>query len=193
VPIGEWVIDQACRQLSAWRAQGIDDVPIAVNLSPSQLESPSLIERVALLLREHGVENGQLEMEVTESMMMADPAQATATLLALRQLGLRLSIDDFGTGYSSMAHLKRLPVDTLKLDRSFVQHVVTDPRDADLCAGIIALAHKLGLGVIAEGVETLEQCEVLAALGCDTLQGYFFSRPLPATTATDYLLRDRRR
>lgn len=190
-PIGNWVIKQACRQVAAWRDAGVRPVPVAVNLSPSQLSNPALRDFVSQTLAAHGIGDGGIEMEVTESMMMDDPEQAIAMLHALRGLGVHLSIDDFGTGYSSMAYLKRLPVVALKLDRSFVTHIASDPRDADLCAGVIALAHQLGLSVVAEGVETEAQRQALAARGCDLFQGYLFSRPLPAQQATDYLLAHR--
>ena len=187
VQIGMWVTEQACRQMAEWREMGFGDVPVAVNLSPSQLASPILVEQVAQTMKRHGIAPGGLEMEVTESMMMGDPEQAIAILHTLHAQGVKLSIDDFGTGYSSMAYLKRLPVDTLKLDRQFVIHVANDVRDADICAGMIALAHKLGLSVVAEGVETEAQREALAARECDLYQGYLFSRPLPAAQATAFL------
>lgn len=187
VPIGKWVVEEACRQSAQWRALGLPRTSIAVNLSPSQLNSDSLIAHVRHTLKAYAMADGELEMEVTESMMMDDPEQAIAILHALRQLGVRLSIDDFGTGYSSMLYLKRLPVDTLKLDRHFVSHIDCDERDASLCAGVIALAHTLGLQVVAEGVETASQHQALAARGCDLYQGYLFSRPLPADRATAYL------
>ncbi|OWY27328.1 putative bifunctional diguanylate cyclase/phosphodiesterase [Herbaspirillum robiniae] len=190
VQIGMWVVEEACRQMAAWRAQGLPQLPVAVNLSPSQLASPALVEQVAQAMARHGIAADGLEMEVTESMMMEDPEQAIAILHTLRRQGVKLSIDDFGTGYSSMAYLKRLPVDTLKLDRQFVTYVASDTRDADICAGMIALAHKLGLSVVAEGVETEEQRAALAARECDLFQGYFFSRPLPADQATAFI-RDR--
>jgi diguanylate cyclase (GGDEF)-like protein/PAS domain S-box-containing protein len=187
VQIGNWVVDEACRQMAAWRGQGLGRIAVAVNLSPSQLISTGLIDSVSRSLQNHGIGAGELEMEVTESMMMSDPEQAIAILHALRQLGIRLSIDDFGTGYSSMAYLKRLPVDTLKLDRHFVTEIANDPKDADLCAGVIALAHKLGLSVVAEGVETEAQRSALAARDCDMFQGYLFSRPLPAAEMAAFL------
>lgn len=188
VQIGPWVIEEACRQMAAWRAQGLGRRSVAVNLSLSQLRSRSLIDGVRASLARHGIGPGELEMEVTESMMMDEPEQAIAILRDLSAQGVVLSIDDFGTGYSSMAYLKRLPVGTLKLDRHFVTDVATDPRDADLCAGVIALAHKLGLKVVAEGVETEAQRQALLARECDLFQGYLFSRPLPAAQVVDYLL-----
>lgn len=187
IQMGQWVVEAACRQIAQWRTDGLGNVPVAVNLSPAQLASPSFPDKVADVLRTHSIVDGCLEMEVTESMMMDNPEHAIAILNALRGLGVRLSIDDFGTGYSSMAYLKRLPVHTLKLDRHFVNHVDSDPIDADLCAGVIALAHKLGLDVVAEGVETQSQRDALAARDCDLFQGYFYSRPLPVEAATRYL------
>lgn len=187
VQIGQWVIEEACQQMAAWRSQGLGRVSVAVNLSPCQLRSRSLIEGVQGSLGRHGIGPGELEMEVTESMMMDEPEQAIGILNDLRAQGVELSIDDFGTGYSSMAYLKRLPVGTLKLDRHFVIDVAKDPRDADLCAGVIALAHKLGLKVVAEGVETDAQRQALMARDCDLFQGYLFSRPLPAAQVAGYL------
>ncbi|HCB41589.1 MAG: GGDEF domain-containing protein [Pseudomonadales bacterium] len=186
VEMGDWVIEQACRQMAAWASEGML-VSIAVNLSPAQLSHPSLIDRVATLIKAYSIRPGMLHMEVTESMMLNDPEQAIKHLQALRDLGVTLSIDDFGTGYSSMAYLKRLPVNKIKLDRSFIQQIASDPREADLCAGIIALAHKLGLGVVAEGVETQEQQKILTGMECDVFQGYLFSKPMQVAAATEYL------
>ncbi len=187
VQIGQWVVEEACQRMADWRAQGLGSVSVAVNLSPSQLQSDSLLDGVCDSVERHGIVAGQLELEVTESMMMDEPEQAIAILRDLHEHGVQLSIDDFGTGYSSMAYLKRLPVDTLKLDRVFVTEIATDPRDADLCAGVIALAHQLGLRVVAEGVETEAQAQALAARGCDMFQGYLYSRPLPAAEVPGYL------
>ena len=187
VRIGEWVVEQACTQMAQWRSEGLGRVSVAVNLSPSQLKSDSLLDSVCESVERHGIGPGQLELEVTESMMMDEPEQAIAILRDLHAHGVQLSIDDFGTGYSSMAYLKRLPVDTLKLDRVFVSEIATDTRDADLCAGVIALAHKLGLRVVAEGVETEAQRAALAARDCDLFQGYLFSRPMPSEDVPTYL------
>ena len=185
--LGRWVIEQACRQIAAWREAGLGTVPIAVNLSTSQLTSAALPDYVFDLMREHRIEPGCLEMELTESMMMSDPDLAIAILHRLRGGGVALSIDDFGTGFSSMSYLRQLPVNYLKLDRSFVQNVADDPKDADLCAGIMALAHKLDMHVVAEGVETREQHRMLEACDCDLFQGFLFSRPMSARAATDFL------
>jgi diguanylate cyclase (GGDEF)-like protein/PAS domain S-box-containing protein len=185
--LGRWVIEQACRQIAAWRDAGLGTIPIAVNLSTSQLTSAALPDYVFELMREHGIEAGGLEMELTESMMMSDPDLAIAILHRLRGGGVALSIDDFGTGFSSMSYLRQLPVNYLKLDRSFVRNVAVDAKDADLCAGIMALAHKLDMHVVAEGVETLEQHQTLTACDCDLFQGFLFSRPMSAQLATDFL------
>jgi diguanylate cyclase (GGDEF)-like protein/PAS domain S-box-containing protein len=185
--LGRWVIEQACRQIAAWRDAGLGTVPVAVNLSTSQLTSAALPDYVFELMREHGIEAGGLEMELTESMMMSDPDLAIAILHRLRGGGVALSIDDFGTGFSSMSYLRQLPVNYLKLDRSFVRNVAIDAKDADLCAGIMALAHKLDMHVVAEGVETLEQHQTLTACDCDLFQGFLFSRPMSAQLATDFL------
>jgi len=187
VQIGPWVVEEACRQMAHWREQGLGTVSVAVNLSPSQLKSHSLLDSVCNSVTAHGIGAGQLELEVTESMMMDEPEAAIAVLQELSSEGVQISIDDFGTGYSSMAYLKRLPVNTLKLDRHFVTGVATDPRDGDLCAGVIALAHKLGLKVVAEGVETEAQASALKERDCDMFQGYLYSRPLPTAEMTDYL------
>jgi len=187
LPLGRWVIEQACRQIAVWHDAGLGTVPVSVNLSTSQLTNAALPDYVFALMREHGIEPGCLEMELTESMMMSDPELAIAILHRLRGGGVALSIDDFGTGFSSMAYLRQLPVHYLKLDRSFVRNVDKDPKDADLCAGIMALAHKLDMHVVAEGVETQEQHRTLAACDCDLFQGYLFSRPMPAEAATEFL------
>lgn len=186
VQIGDWVIDRACEQVAKWAREGLA-ISIAVNLSPAQLVERTLVDRVAGFLERYRIGADMIHMEVTESMMLNDPEEAIVHLQRLRNLGITLSIDDFGTGYSSMAYLKRLPVNRIKLDRSFIQQIATDPREADLCAGIIALAHKLGLSVVAEGVETIEQKQILAAMDCDLFQGYLFSKPLPGNEATRYL------
>jgi diguanylate cyclase (GGDEF)-like protein/PAS domain S-box-containing protein len=185
--LGRWVIDAACRQIAAWRDAGFGLVPIAVNLSASQLTSATLPDYVFGVLREHGIAPGLLELELTESMMLADPDLAIAILHRLRGGGVQLSIDDFGTGFSSMSYLRQLPVNYLKLDRSFVRNIATDARDADLCAGIMALAHKLDMHVVAEGVETQAQQRALAACDCDLFQGFLFSRPMAVGAATAFL------
>lgn len=186
--IGEWVLDEACRQLAAWRTEGITNLSVAVNLSAHQLRSPTLVERIGAIIQKHGIEEGELELEITESVAMDDPEAAIGQLSALRKLGVKLAIDDFGTGYSSLAYLKLLPIQTLKVDRTFVNDIESDENDAAICAATIALAKNLGLKVVAEGVETEIQHEFLAEHQCDYLQGYLFSKPLPAMEATAFLL-----
>ncbi len=185
--LGSWVLKEACWQLAAWRAEGIYGVRMAVNLSAHQLRDPELVERVRAAMDEHGIGEGDLELEVTESVAMDNPERAISQLQALREIGVELAIDDFGTGYSSLAYLKLLPIQTLKLDRAFVRDIESDENDAAISAATLALAHNLGLKVVAEGVETEAQRQFLATHGCDILQGYLFSRPLPAAQATAFL------
>lgn len=175
--LGEWAIDEACRCLAAWRRQGMVVRRVAVNLSARQLRGEGLLGAVRLAMQRHGLGRGDLELEVTESAAMQDPLQAQRVLESLRDLGVELAIDDFGTGYSSLAYLKRLPIHTLKIDREFVRDIETDVSDAKISAATIALAHALGLKVVAEGVETPAQAEFLRLQGCDYLQGYLLGRP----------------
>jgi diguanylate cyclase (GGDEF)-like protein/PAS domain S-box-containing protein len=187
LPLGEWVLDEACRQLRAWRDDGLADVTMAVNLSAHQLRSPALLAQVAHALEKHGLPGVDLELEITESVAMHDPAASISQLKALRDLGVRLSIDDFGTGYSSLSYLKLLPIHTLKLDQSFVRDIESDSNDVAICTATIALAHNLGLAVVAEGVETEAQRLLLTSHQCDFLQGYLFSKPLPAEAALAFI------
>ncbi|HMX15874.1 MAG TPA: EAL domain-containing protein [Rhodocyclaceae bacterium] len=181
IPLGLWVLDEACRQLAAWRADGIVDLRVAVNLSAQQLRSPDLIDDVRNTLAKHGLGAGDLELEVTETTAMTDPERAIGQLKALRDLGVDLAIDDFGTGYSSLAYLKLLPIQTLKLDRAFVCDIETDDNDAAISGATVALAHSLDLRVVAEGIETEGQGAFLRHHGCDMLQGYLYGRPEPGT------------
>jgi len=190
-PLGHWVLTEACRQLAAWQAQGIDDVCMAVNLSAHQLRAPDLVEQVRTAMMAHGIGTGALELEVTESAAMDNPERAIDQLRALRDLGVLLAIDDFGTGYSSLAYLKLLPIQTLKLDRAFVRDIESDENDAAISAATLALAHTLGLKVVAEGVETEAQRAFLIAHQCDILQGFLFSKPLAAEQATIFLANHR--
>lgn len=184
-PIGAWVLDEACRQLAAWRAAGIDGLGMAVNLSARQLRSSGLVDMVRTALTRHALREDDLELEITESVAMTNPELAIDQLHALRTLGVRLAIDDFGTGYSSLAYLKNLPIQVLKLDRSFVNGIESGGNDAVICAATIALAHSLGLKVVAEGVETPAQQDFLAHTHhCDFLQGYLFGKPLRASELT---------
>ena len=180
VPIGAWVLRTACRQNRRWQRAGLGPLRIAVNLSARQFAEPDLVDTVANVLRETGLPPASLEIELTESMMMADADAAIHTMECLKRMGVKLSIDDFGTGYSSLQYLKRLPVDVLKIDRSFIQDIVGNPDGAALVDAIISLAHGLRMQVIAEGVETIEQLDYLRGCGCDEVQGHVFSRPQPA-------------
>jgi EAL domain-containing protein (putative c-di-GMP-specific phosphodiesterase class I) len=185
--IGLWVLEQALTQIAVWRMAGHDDLRIAVNLSAHQLRDGQFTERVSQALLLHGLPGDALELEITESVAMRDPAHTAELLRQLRRHGVALAIDDFGTGYSSLAYLKQLPLSCLKLDRSFVMDIESDPNDAAICTATIQLAHSLGLGVVAEGVETSVQLEFLRRLGCDIVQGYFISKPLPAAEMTRFL------
>jgi len=187
VPVGEWVIDRACAQLRAWRDAGLEPVPIAINLSVRQFMRGDISATIVRALAEHDVEARLLEVEITESDAMRNPAEVAETLGRLRMRGLRISIDDFGTGYSSLAYLKRLPVDALKIDRSFVAGLPGNGEDASIARAVIGMAHSLGLKVIAEGVENAAQRDFLATHGCDEIQGYLLSRPAPATECTRLL------
>jgi diguanylate cyclase (GGDEF)-like protein/PAS domain S-box-containing protein len=174
-----WVVRDALRQARVWR-DGSLELGVAVNLSMWDLHDPLLPDTIAGLLRTYGLPPAALCLELTESALMADAARALDVLARLRALGVRLAIDDFGTGYSSLSYLKRLPVDELKIDQSFVRRVAADEIDATLVASILGVGHGLGLTVVAEGVEDRPGWELLARLGCDTIQGYYLSRPLPA-------------
>ncbi len=185
MPLGRWVLEEACEQARAWReGAGVQPVPLmCVNLSAAEFGHPTLTEDVAAILDRHALPPGSLELEITESVVMADAAAATTTLQRLKNLGVGLAIDDFGTGYSSLAYLKRFPVDILKIDRAFVVGLGRDPRDTALVGAMVTLARALGLGVVAEGVETADQAARLRDLGCDLGQGYHFARPLPPDEA----------
>ncbi len=180
VPIGEWVLWQACLQIVAWRDQGYDVPKLAINLSARQFREKTLAADIMRIMHETGVEPNCLVLEITESMLVQNVEDVIKTLQQLSALGLEISIDDFGTGYSSLSYLKRYPIHTLKIDRSFVRDIATDPNDVAIIAAIIAMAHSLKMKVIAEGVETEEQLAFLTQQGCGQFQGYYFSKPLPA-------------
>ena len=180
VALGEWVLRAACTQAQAWREAGLPPLLLAVNLSAQQFQQPGLIEQLRAVLADTGLPATSLELEITESALMQQGQDAVAMLMALKDLGVRLAIDDFGTGYSSLAYLKRFPLDKLKIDQSFVRDIPNDPGDMGITAAIIALARTLRLEALAEGVETAEQLAFLREQGCDTYQGYLFSRPVPA-------------
>ena len=180
IPIGEWVLRTACVQLAEWRRQGMSIFPISINLSISQLRQPKLAQMIIAILKETGLHPNDLELEITESVMMNEAKASMAFLAQMHELGVQLAIDDFGTGYSSLSYLKKMPLDRLKVDQSFVRDIATDENDAAIVRSIISLGHQFKLQVIAEGVETLEQLDFLRTRGCDEIQGYYFSHPLPA-------------
>jgi len=180
VPVGAWVIGAACSQMREWERAGLGKVRVAVNVSSMQLREERFVPDVARTMREHGVDPNQLEFEITESTLMAHGESTNATLRELKRLGISLSIDDFGTGYSNLAYLKRFLVDGLKIDIAFIRDVTTNGDDAAITIAIINMAHSLRLKVVAEGVETEGQFEFLRTHGCDEVQGYLLSRPLPA-------------
>jgi diguanylate cyclase (GGDEF)-like protein len=178
VPVGEWALEEACRQNQAWVEAGFHPLVVAVNLSLRQFQQQQISDVIARILRKTGMRPALLELEVTESLVMQDPEDVCRTILELKGLGVQCSIDDFGTGYSGLSHLSGLPLDKLKIDRSFVA-TITEDRAAPIVVAVVALGHGLGLQVVAEGVETTDQLERLQELGCDEMQGYLFSRPLP--------------
>jgi EAL domain-containing protein (putative c-di-GMP-specific phosphodiesterase class I) len=177
--IGSWVLNQACRDLSAWRKMGHKHLKVAINISVMQLHSQLFIQELQSYLEQYDLPANVIEIEITESVAMEDPANTIETLNRIKELGCNIAIDDFGTGYSSLAYLKNLPVNTLKLDRSFVKDIETDENDRAISKATISLSHSLGLTVVAEGVETLFQKDFLCSLDCDYLQGYLFSKPAP--------------
>lgn len=187
VPIGEWVLRQACRQWQHWHQIGLPDMRVAVNLSARQLQHPDLVATVTTLLQESQLPPSILELEITETAAMRDVDATIETLQALRSLGVRISMDDFGTGYSSLSYLKKFPLHGLKIDRAFIQEVAHNEADRAMVTAIIAMAQGLRLNVVAEGVETLAQLEGLRAMGCTDMQGFLFSQPLPAAQVDAYL------
>lgn len=186
-PIGNWVLEEACRQLSAWRKSGTMLSSLAVNVSAIQLRHGVLADQVRELLIRYDLPGNALEIELTESAVMNDPAQAIESMKAIRALGVKIAIDDFGTGYSSLSYLKRLPIDTLKIDRSFVMEADRSEDGAVICSTIIGLAKNLNFDVVAEGIETDAQLSYLKGQGCNIGQGYYYSRPLPLPELAKWL------
>ena len=189
VALGNWVMQEACRQNKAWQQAGMVELPIAINLSAQHFKQSSLLRDVQQTLHAHALAAHCLELELTESSIMQDAATTIATMDQLKQVGALLALDDFGTGYSSLSQLKGLPLDNLKLDQSFVRGLPGDQNDLAICTAVIAMGQALGLKVIAEGVETSEQLAVLRALGCDVGQGYLFARPMPAAQFMEFVQR----
>lgn len=189
IPIGEWVLRTACTQARFWQKSGLKPLRIAVNLSARQLAQPNLVESIASILEETQLDAAYLELEVTESLMMENLEQSISVLQQIQELGVKLALDDFGTGYSSLNYLRRFPINTLKIDRSFVREVGENSHDAAVINAIIALAKSLELNITAEGVETQEQYEYIKAQGCHEIQGYYFSPPVPEANLPELLQR----
>ncbi|NJD25287.1 MAG: EAL domain-containing protein [Betaproteobacteria bacterium] len=179
-PIGDWVLREACRQARAWQDEGLPPMVVAVNVSPVQFRQPGFVDSVAAALAQSGLEPRFLELELTERTVMHDAEHNIGTLAALADLGIELALDDFGTGYSSLAYLKRFPVSKLKIDRSFVRDLEADAEDRAIASTILSMGRSLHLKVLAEGVESAEQAKILSDMGCELVQGYLYSQPLPA-------------
>ena len=192
VTVGEWVLNRVAEQIIRWQADGLRVPRVSINFSPRQFSAPSLDAQVQAVLLNTGVDPTLLEFEITESSLMRNPDMTAALLERFRSYGLSLSIDDFGTGYSSLSYLKRFPLDTLKIDRTFIRDLSPDSDDAAITWAIISLAHSLKLKVVAEGVETTEQLDMLRDRACDEIQGFYFSQPQSAFDCA-LMLRDERR
>ena len=180
MPLGRWVAQTACVQNRAWQKGGLPQLRIAINISARQMADKGLVEFISDTVRKTGLTAESLELEITESAVMSNQEHAEKVLNELKGLGFHLTMDDFGTGYSSLAYLKRFPFDSVKIDQSFVRGIPESKDDSAIVEAIIAMAHSLQLKVVAEGVETKEQFDFLRTLGCDQIQGYYFSKPIPA-------------
>jgi EAL domain-containing protein (putative c-di-GMP-specific phosphodiesterase class I) len=187
VPVGDWVLRKACTQARAWQYAGLSDLRVAVNLSPKQFRQQDLSKRVATILRETGLEPGSLELELTETVLMDDQQRSSKILSELKDMGSLIALDDFGTGYSSLGFLKAFPVDTLKIDRTFIRDIGAVEEDRAICSAIVSLGQALKLHVMAEGVETEEQMEILRGQGCHLIQGFLFAKPMPPDDVWDWL------
>jgi EAL domain-containing protein (putative c-di-GMP-specific phosphodiesterase class I) len=189
VPIGRWVLKTACAQNVSWQKQGLPLVCMAVNLSRRQLTDDSLIDDIRTALNDSGMAPNLLELEISESMIMHNPALIIPILAKIKSIGVRLAIDDFGTGYSSLTQIKHFPIDTLKIDRSFIRNISKDAEDRATTKAIIAMGKTIGLTVVAEGVETVEQMNFLKEHSCDEMQGFYFSKPVVSEQFADLLLK----
>jgi EAL domain-containing protein (putative c-di-GMP-specific phosphodiesterase class I) len=190
VPLDAWVLREACRQARIWLAESGINFKVAVNLSMMQFRCPDALETIVSAVDAAGLDPRSLEIELTESALMIDPEKSATVLKLLRSMGISIAIDDFGTGYSSLSYLRRLPIDKLKIDRSFVRDLPTSPTDESIVRAIVSLAHSVGLQVVAEGVETAEQLERIRALHCDQWQGYYCCPPQPAAELAERLVGD---
>jgi EAL domain-containing protein (putative c-di-GMP-specific phosphodiesterase class I) len=187
LPIDRWVLREACCQYQAWRQAGLPPITIAVNTSAIDFHDESFLENIRLILKDTGLDPCYLELELTESILMRDAEFTNSVLEALSNMGVKLAIDDFGTGYSSLSYLRQFPIDTLKIDQSFVNKMINNPDDASIVSAIVSLGKTLKLQVIAEGVETAEQLEFLQAQQCDEVQGYYLGRPMTAEALANIL------
>ena len=188
IPIGEWILYNACQQNKKWQQEGLAPLRVSVNLSSCQFKQTQLIETIDRVLQDTDLDVAYLELEITESLLFQDLGKAIATLKQLKQRGISISLDDFGTGYSSLSYLQKLPLDTLKIDRSFVTNIATNPDDAAIVRAIVALAKSLQLNITAEGVETKAQLDYLQKQGCHEVQGYYFSKPLQSDRLQEFML-----
>ncbi|MFZ4626679.1 MAG: putative bifunctional diguanylate cyclase/phosphodiesterase, partial [Rhodoferax sp.] len=191
LPIGQWVLEAACAQLTAWAQQpDLAHLTVAVNVSARQFKQGDFVDKVLATLARTQANPKRLKLELTESMLVEDVEAIIAKMGLLKAHGVTFSLDDFGTGYSSLAYLKRLPLDQLKIDQGFVRNIVTDPNDAVIARMVVLLAESMGLSVIAEGVELQAQADYLAHLGCHAYQGYWFSRPLPLVALQAFVMQN---
>jgi len=188
IPLGAWVVQQACKQLVDWQNDGLTDISVAINVSSEQFCHGDLLNSVLNAVESTGIPGQSLELEITESLLMKNVEETVTALRIFKDAGIRISVDDFGTGYSSLSYLKQFPLDSLKIDRSFVQDLHNNNDDAAICAAILAMAKELGLSVVAEGVEFEEQLDFLRKHGCDQIQGFFISKPLPPDELKDFVL-----
>jgi EAL domain-containing protein (putative c-di-GMP-specific phosphodiesterase class I) len=190
VPIGRWALREGCRQAKAWQDSGLPPIRISINVSAVELRAKQYVEGVRTILKETGLASRYLELELTETFLMQDSSSTEVVLEALKSMGVQLTLDDFGTGYSSLSYMRRFPIDTLKIDQSFVRNLVTDADDASIVSAVINMGSSLHMGVVAEGIETREQLAMLREQRCPEGQGYLFSHPLIAEGITPLLIRD---
>ncbi|MCI5120397.1 MAG: EAL domain-containing protein [Candidatus Electrothrix sp. AUS4] len=189
--LGEWGLLEACRQVKVWQEQGLGVIPMAVNLSSKQFQNAELLQVLIKTIHKNKVRAEDLELEITESVLMEDPDKAAELLKDIRKLGVRIAIDDFGTGYSSLAYLKRFPVNTLKIDQAFITDIVRDNNDGAIVGSILTMAKNLNLKVVAEGVETLGQLDLLRKMKCEEIQGYYYSKPLPPEGLAEFVRKNK--
>lgn len=189
IPLDMWMMENTMKIMQQWHKEGLNTGRLSLNLSIKQLESKGCIERFKKVIEDTGVDANYLELEITEGQIMQDSEHSITVLQEIRDLGVHVSIDDFGTGYSSLSYLKRLPIDTLKIDRSFINDLPDDEEDSAIVKAIVVLANSLKLELIAEGVETQEQQEYLVSEGCSNIQGYYYSKPLEREEYKEFLLK----